>query len=745
MRRLCLALLILQCPWLFGQSTISVDAISVMQVCDDKHPELGTCATSPKVMTKVNPIYPEKARQSRQEGTVILDLIVQKDGSPRDIHPVSSPSDLLSQAAVDAVKDWRFFPGTYLGDAANVEMKVQVNFKLEAKPAPQLPGMPSPEMRADTGNLRSDADEAYKREDYQTSVNISQRIIDQYPQDAGAWNMLGTALMALNELDAAANAFSNSIRYYPASPRAYNNLGLVYWRQHKYEDAAAEFREQIVVNPDDHYAHSNLGMMLRDEKKCGDALPELQKGLAITPNKANALIALGECDIDLGNRAKGLSELEQAVSSSSAPGIWNSAAYTLAERNIELDLAQKWSETCLTMESVRLQSVSLDHLTPAQLNLVTWVAFYWDTRGWIYFLRGDNANAESYIEAAWRLYPETEMGNHLAQIYEKTGRREDAIKTYAMAVAAADLHTRFKPKEEDVADAKQRLKNLEPNVDAAVERGRTDLQQLRVISIPNPAKATGEGDFLLRVTSDKRIEAKRISGDSSLDPFTKSLQTAGILAPIPNNVNVEIPLRGTLTCKSEADPCRLAILTSDAAVDIARAEAASNVQVAESKSPDPHIYDSPAMGMRINLPDEWKVVREEPGSFSRPHNVMFGKPGSPAFFMLTRERLEGTADLYKKMLQSGLSQHLQYERTGEESVTRDGLRGTRWTMTWTEKEITYFVVTEFFTVGDDHYRMTALAPKETYDRYAESFANMMHSVTFPMLHADPKLLEGLNK
>jgi TonB family protein len=721
-----------------------------MQVCDDKHPERsGNCANPPHVMVQINPVYPEKARKSRTEGIVVLGLVVQRDGSPRDIHPVSSPSESLSLAAIDAVKQWKFDPPTYQGNPVDAEITVQVSFSLE----PKTPVQPSSSQDVNAGNnarneirnLHTDADEAYNRGDYQTAVNLCRRIIDLAPQDAGAWNRLGKSLLALNELDAAANAFASSIKFYPGSTVAYNNLGLVYWRQHKYEDAAAQFRKQIVINPDDHYAHGNLGMLLRDQKKCGDAMPELQKSLAISPDKPEPSVALGECDIDLGNRAKGLSELEQAVSSSSAPGIWNDAAYFLAERNIELDLAEKWSDTCLAMESARLQSISLDHVTPAQLNFVTWIAFYWDTRGWIYFLRGDPVNAESYLEASWRLYPDIEMGNHLAQVYEKAGRREDAIRTYAMAIAGADLNTRFKPREEDVADAKQRLKNLETNIDAAVERGRTDLQQLRLISIPNAAKAKGEGDFLLRFTSDRKIEAKRISGDASLDPFVQILQTAELPVPIPRNVRVEIPQRGTITCKSGSEPCRFAIFASDAAVDLARIEAGTTVQVADNKFTDPHIYDSPTLGMRISLPDEWKVVREEPGSFSRPHNVMFGKPGAPAFFMLTRERLEGTADLYKKMLQSGLSQHPQYERTGEESVTRDGLQGTRWTMTWTEKEISYFVVTEFFTVGDDHYRMTALAPKETYDRYAETFANMMHSVTFPMLHADPKLLEGLNQ
>jgi TonB family protein len=746
MRKLCLALLILHCPLLFGQSTISVDAISVMQVCDDKHPEsAGNCATRPTVMNKVNPIYPEKARQAREEGTVMLDLIVQKDGLPRDIHTVSSPNELLSQAAIDAVKQWKFVPPTYQGDTVDAEMRVQVNFKLEAK-QPQPPPLTQPsDSRNETRNLQIDAHEAYTREDFQTAVNICRRILELAPEDAYTWNLLGLSLRSLNELDPAAEAFSTSIKFYPASPVAYNDLGLVYWRQHKYDDAAAQFRKQIVINPDDHYAHSNLGMMLRDQKKCNEATTELQKGLAISPNKPEPLIALGECDIDLGNRAKGISELEQAISSSSAPGTGNSAAYALAKRNIELDLAEKWSDTSLVIESARLHSISLDHLTAEQLNYVTWIAAYWDTRGWIYFLRGDTQNAESYIEASWRLYPSTEVGDHLAQVYEKTGRRKEAIRTYAMAIAAADLNTRFKPTDEEIADAKERLKGLGVNLNAALEHASTDLEQLRTFSVSNPSKAAGQADFLFRITNDKKVEVSRISGDASLASFAESLQSANLPVPIPRNVNAEIPLRGTLTCKGGADPCHLAIFTSDAAVDLARIEAGTTVQVADNKPTDPHIYDNPTLGMRISLPNDWRIMNEEPGSFSRPHSAMFGKPGSLAYFVLTREHMESTPDLYQKVLEARFAQEVQYQRTGEEPVKRDGISGKRLTATMTKNDIAYFFETEFFTVGDDHNLLTAFAPKDIYERYAEDLANMMHSVTFPLLHTDPKLLEGLNK
>ncbi|MGA7220521.1 MAG: hypothetical protein WBX38_19555 [Candidatus Sulfotelmatobacter sp.] len=173
-------------------------------------------------------------------------------------------------------------------------------------------------------------------------------------------------------------------------------------QQRKYDEAGNQFRKQIVINPQDHYAHANLGEMLRDQKKCAEAMPELEKALAIAPNKVDVLLAQGGCDLDLGNRARGLSELEQATSASPAPNTWNSAAYIPAKRNIELDLAEKWSDTCLIMESGRLRSVSLDHLTAAQLNYVFSIAAYWDTRGWIYFLRDDNAKSSRMAAPVWR-------------------------------------------------------------------------------------------------------------------------------------------------------------------------------------------------------------------------------------------------------------------------------------------------------------------------------------------------------
>lgn len=750
MRRFRLASLLIVQALVFisalAQDTISVDATSAMHVCSDKNPPAsGPCAAPPRALSKINPSYPEKARRARHEGTVVLGITVGKDGATHDIHVVKGLDDDLNQAAITAVSQWKFEPATYEGNPAAVEMTIEVNFRLEPKGFSSQPQgtTRNPEIR----NLHTDANEAYNRHDYQTAANLARRVTTLSPQNSSAWNLLGISLLELNQFDAAAAALGTAIKIDPESSFAYNNLGRVFWRQRKYEEAAAQFHKQIVINPQDHYAHGNLAMMLLDEKKCADAMPELNKALSITPNKPDLLLAQGECDIDLGNLPKGISELEQATSASSTPNTWNSGAYILAKRKVDLDRAEKWSETSLIMESPRLRDVSLEHLTREQMSCVFRISHYWDTRGWIYFLRGDSVRAQAYVEGSWYLLPYTEVGDHLGQIYEKIGQRDKALRTYAMAVAAADRPGRASTDPDDVADAKQRLAKLagDVNLDNLIGRGRTDLDAMSVISVPNGAKTSGSADFVLRLASpDTPLQVRQISGDASLGRFAEPLRAVRLPLRIPEGAGVEIPLRGTLSCQPSEGQCRFALLNSEAAFDLAGKESAiDSPSAADMPAADPHVYENPAMGMHISLPDEWKMVKEEPGSFSRPHNAMFNKTGSMAFFMLTREHLEGTADLYKKTLEVFFSKREDFKSNGEVSVKRDGLAGTRWSVSWNESGVAYSAVMELFTIGDDHYRLTAMAPKEVYDRYAESFEDMFRSLQFPMLRTEPRVLEGL--
>jgi TonB family protein len=749
--RPCILLLLLLSFNAVAQDTFSVssadtDSTAPMNVCSESHPPTaGPCAAPPRPLSRIPPLYPQEARQSRIEGEVYLAVVIGEDGSTRDIRVTNSLGHGLDEAAITAVKQWKFQPATYQGKSVPVFANLHVRFTLTPGAAPSKSSPPASEANSEqVRNLWSDAEAALNRHDYQAAADLARRITTLSPQ-SGAWNLLGNSLLNLYQLDGAIAAFQTQIKVDPASPYAYNNLGRVYWMQHKYDDAIAQFKEQLVINPQDHYAHTNLGMLLRDLKKCDAAIPELQKAITITPNNPQALLGLGECDLDLGHRDKGISELEQATSVAPAAGMWNAVAYALAKRNLDLDLAQKWAQTAISISSAQTTSVSLHHVTAAQFGLMNAAASFWDTLGWIYFLQGKLEEAQQYVEAAWYLLPVPIIGDHLGQIYEKASRRDDALKAYAMVIASSEAPRAMFGSEapEALAHATRRVNELAGanNAQQIMAQGHADLQAMMLLALSNPAHRTGTADFVLN-TSGKRISgAHRVSGDTLFEAFSTSLQSAKLLFAAPEG-SLTIVRRGTLSCAT-ADKCTLTLLNAREAFDIAAKEASASTPGLVSTTADPHIYDSASMGMRLALLDGWSLVKDEPGSYSRPHNVMFGKQGTMAYLLLTREHLESSPELYRKVLDSYFSQHEDFTRMEERNVTLDGISGTRWKMRWREKGVSYVTTMEFFTVGDDHYRVTALAPAEVFSRYEPNFEDMIKSVRFPMLHASQDKLDDI--
>jgi protein TonB len=77
----------------------------------------------------VAPAYPPEAGRARIEGTVVLLAVIGKDGSVQDVK-VESGVPLLAQAAIDAVKQWRYKPYLLNGEPVEVASRITINFTL---------------------------------------------------------------------------------------------------------------------------------------------------------------------------------------------------------------------------------------------------------------------------------------------------------------------------------------------------------------------------------------------------------------------------------------------------------------------------------------------------------------------------------------------------------------------------------------------------------------------------------------
>jgi protein TonB len=91
--------------------------------------KLGGQVQAAKIVAQPQPLYPALARQARIQGNVVLHAIIDKDGRVGQLEVVSG-HPLLVQAALDAVKQWRYQPTQLNGDPVEVDTTITVTFVL---------------------------------------------------------------------------------------------------------------------------------------------------------------------------------------------------------------------------------------------------------------------------------------------------------------------------------------------------------------------------------------------------------------------------------------------------------------------------------------------------------------------------------------------------------------------------------------------------------------------------------------
>jgi TonB family protein len=102
---------------------------------------IGDGVTSPTVRHQVAPKFSHEARKSKISGIALVNLIVDVNGKPTNVHIIRSMADQvdkqqlaaalsLDQAAVDAVRKYKFAPATFQGKPVPLELNIEVNFQV---------------------------------------------------------------------------------------------------------------------------------------------------------------------------------------------------------------------------------------------------------------------------------------------------------------------------------------------------------------------------------------------------------------------------------------------------------------------------------------------------------------------------------------------------------------------------------------------------------------------------------------
>src|SRR3974390_704296 len=89
----------------------------------------GGNVTAASIITQTRPVSPPLARLASIQGNVVLHGIIDKDGKVAQLEVISG-HPLLVQAALDAVRQWRYKPTLLNGDPVEVDTQITVTFTM---------------------------------------------------------------------------------------------------------------------------------------------------------------------------------------------------------------------------------------------------------------------------------------------------------------------------------------------------------------------------------------------------------------------------------------------------------------------------------------------------------------------------------------------------------------------------------------------------------------------------------------
>lgn len=84
----------------------------------------------PKVLNKVAPVYPSALKEKGVQGRVVLEVVINEEGKPWMLRVLKSDDEGFNQAALDAVKQWRWEPPMLHGKPVSLRWTLTINFKL---------------------------------------------------------------------------------------------------------------------------------------------------------------------------------------------------------------------------------------------------------------------------------------------------------------------------------------------------------------------------------------------------------------------------------------------------------------------------------------------------------------------------------------------------------------------------------------------------------------------------------------
>jgi tetratricopeptide (TPR) repeat protein len=434
-------------------------------------------------------------------------------------------------------------PVSYLRTERGLRLTVQ---------QPELDVSGSPEARElfDTGRINMEQGRPRQ------ALDSFEAAIKKDPNFALAWSAAGTVHFGLQDHEQGIEEMKHAVALAPRVRLYYLGLASALMLLKREQDALKVWQQLQQAYPDDADARKNIALILGDLGRYQEELTQLEAAMN-DPDGWKLMIELGLTYAELGQKEKAIATLEGALQRDSSADSLNAVAYALAEKNLLLEQALQYAQRAVREREHESSHISLEHLTYDDLRTMPGLGGDWDTLGWTYFKLKQNAAAQKYLEAAWSLFESPTIGDHLGQLYERLGRRDEAAHTYALALAQGNAP-------DETIGRLTVLLGSRAAADEAVEGVSEKLAQLRSVKVERIARTGGKAEFFVLLARGPRVvDVKFIKGSESLRDAQSAVAAAKFDVLFPDEVPTEIVRRGELACRIESSGCEFELFPPD--------------------------------------------------------------------------------------------------------------------------------------------------------------------------------------
>ena len=275
------------------------------------------------------------------------------------------------------------------------------------------------------------------------------------------------------------------------------------------------------------------------------------------PEDRTVRVRLSNTLLLLNRKDEAAAVAKSALDGTDDVGILNDAGYVLAEAGLDLPYAEEVSRKSITVLEAKTAAI-----TPAEVNSNAFaqsrlLIASWDTLGWILFREGKLEEAEPLIVAGWRNALVPESGDHLGQLYEAMGKKEQALSAYRLAAASIEGENASPDVREHITTSITRLRG--GSAAGTPFNGTAALQESRSYKITRPEGVNGWGTFRLQLNTKGVLASQQMSGDEKLAAIAAGINAMKFPELVPPGSAAHL-LRSAVVSCSMGSNCEVVLV-----------------------------------------------------------------------------------------------------------------------------------------------------------------------------------------